>query len=32
MMMMEMMTMKKKMTKKSISNLLSAHPREEKAP
>jgi hypothetical protein len=26
------MTMEKKTTKKSISNLLSAHPRAEKAP
>jgi hypothetical protein len=31
-MMTEMMTMEKKTTKKSIPNLLSAHPRAEKAP
>jgi hypothetical protein len=31
-MMTETMTMEKKTTKKSIPNLLSAHPRVEKAP
>jgi hypothetical protein len=31
-MMMEMMTMEKKTTKKLTPNLLSAHPRAEKAP
>jgi hypothetical protein len=31
-MMTETMTMEKKTTKKSIPNLLSAHPRAEKAP